>query len=203
VLSRWSGSARDALGAAYGALPIDLEVLEYDEGFCADLDSATKHCYIVPADAPAALLDAVFADCYERWGGRDTILLPFREGSIDDRYWAWGRAFDPDLVYSYIPYDDALLERIGKETLTMVESSVSSSEASITATTIRRRRTPYSTTGRPSRTVAAEYSTIRLLNTDLCSQSSIDCWAKIPAIAPCDDATVTEGKKGVVRSPAA
>ena len=38
---------------------------------------------------------------------------------------------------------------------------------------------------------------------NLCSQTSIDCWAKIPAIAPCEDAWVTEGKKGVVRSPAA
>jgi len=38
---------------------------------------------------------------------------------------------------------------------------------------------------------------------NLCSQTSIDCWAKIPAIAPCDDARVTEGKKGVARSPAA
>jgi hypothetical protein len=37
----------------------------------------------------------------------------------------------------------------------------------------------------------------------LCAQTSIDCWAKIPAIAPCDDAWVTEGKKGVARSPAA
>src|SRR5688572_33098121 len=31
---------------------------------------------------------------------------------------------------------------------------------------------------------------------DLCSQTSIDCWAKIPAIAPCEDARVTEGKIG-------
>jgi len=38
---------------------------------------------------------------------------------------------------------------------------------------------------------------------NLCAQTSIDCWAKIPAIAPCDDAWVTEGKKGVARSPAA
>ena len=38
---------------------------------------------------------------------------------------------------------------------------------------------------------------------NLCSQTSIDCWAKIPAIAPCDDDWVTEGKKVVVRSPAA
>lgn len=36
-----------------------------------------------------------------------------------------------------------------------------------------------------------------------CAQTSIDCWAKMPAIAPCDDAWVTEGKKGVERSPAA
>jgi len=38
---------------------------------------------------------------------------------------------------------------------------------------------------------------------DLCSQASIDCWAKMPAIAPCHDAVVTEGKRGLVRSPAA
>ena len=36
-----------------------------------------------------------------------------------------------------------------------------------------------------------------------CSQTSIDCWAKIPAIAPCHDAVVTEGIPGVARSPAA
>ena len=41
------------------------------------------------------------------------------------------------------------------------------------------------------------------LEGNLRSQTSIDCWAKIPAIAPCDDARVTEGKKGVARSPAA
>jgi hypothetical protein len=37
----------------------------------------------------------------------------------------------------------------------------------------------------------------------LCSQTSIDCWAKIPAIAPCHDAVVTEGMRGLARSPAA
>jgi hypothetical protein len=39
---------------------------------------------------------------------------------------------------------------------------------------------------------------------NLCSQTSIDCWAKIPAIAPCDDARVTDGGvMGLARSPAA
>ena len=39
---------------------------------------------------------------------------------------------------------------------------------------------------------------------DLCPQTSIDCWAKIPAIAPCHDAVVTDGGvMGLARSPAA
>jgi len=38
---------------------------------------------------------------------------------------------------------------------------------------------------------------------NLCSQTSIDCWAKIPAIAPCHDAVVTEAMRGLARSPAA
>ena len=38
---------------------------------------------------------------------------------------------------------------------------------------------------------------------NLCSQTSIDCWAKIPAIAPCHDAVLTEGMRGLARSPAA
>ncbi len=71
--------------------------------------------YIVPTDAPADLLDAVFADCYTRWGGRDTLLLPAQNGTINERYWTWARAIDPDVVYSYVPYDDALLGRIDRD----------------------------------------------------------------------------------------
>ncbi|WP_429432447.1 DUF736 family protein [Pseudomonas sp. BS3782 TE3695] len=38
---------------------------------------------------------------------------------------------------------------------------------------------------------------------NLCSQTSIDCWAEMPAVAPCHDAVVTEGMRGLARSPAA
>jgi alpha-galactosidase len=38
---------------------------------------------------------------------------------------------------------------------------------------------------------------------NLCSQTSIDCWAEIPAVAPCDVARVTEAMRGFARSPAA
>lgn len=35
------------------------------------------------------------------------------------------------------------------------------------------------------------------------SQTNIDCWAKMPAIAPCHVDVVTEGIEGLARSPAA
>ena len=38
---------------------------------------------------------------------------------------------------------------------------------------------------------------------NLCSQTSIDCWAEIPASAPYDTAVVTEAMRGFARSPAA
>jgi hypothetical protein len=50
---------------------------------------------------------------------------------------------------------------------------------------------------------AAGRSRVTCPNSNLSSQTSIDCWAKMPAIAPCHDAVVTEGKRGLVRSPAA
>jgi len=58
-------------------------------------------------------------------------------------------------------------------------------------------------TARTATVARARMSSGRSEKGNLCSQTTIDCWAKIPAIAPCDDAWVTEGKKGVVRSPAA
>jgi hypothetical protein len=36
-----------------------------------------------------------------------------------------------------------------------------------------------------------------MLISNLCSQTSIDCWAEIPAVAPCDIAVVTEAMAGV------
>lgn len=72
-------------------------------------------CYLVPADAQGELLDAIFDECYARWGGRDTLIIPVdADGTFDDRYWAWARAFDPDLIYSYVPLDRAQLDRIDR-----------------------------------------------------------------------------------------
>ena len=62
-------------------------------------------------------LDGIFADCYRRWGGRFSLIVPCENGVIPDGYWPWIRAFDPDIVYSYFHMEDQhvlqLHERIG------------------------------------------------------------------------------------------
>lgn len=51
----------------------------------------------------ALALDGIFADCYGRWGGRFSLIVPCLNGKIPPNYWAWLEAFDPDIVYSYVP----------------------------------------------------------------------------------------------------
>jgi hypothetical protein len=48
-------------------------------------------------------LDGIFADCYARWGGRFSLIVPCSHGRIASSYWPWLEAFDPDIVYSYVP----------------------------------------------------------------------------------------------------
>lgn len=48
------------------------------------------------------ILDAVFADCYAKWGGRFNLVVPCAEGQIMADYWPWLETFDPDVVYSYV-----------------------------------------------------------------------------------------------------
>lgn len=47
-------------------------------------------------------LDAVFANCYGRWGGRFNLIVPCVDGAIVAEYWPWLETFDPDIVYSYV-----------------------------------------------------------------------------------------------------
>src|ERR1700732_153557 len=52
-------------------------------------------------------LDGIFADCYDRWGGRFSLIVPCLNGRIADSYWQWLEAYDPDIVYSYVPLNKA------------------------------------------------------------------------------------------------
>jgi hypothetical protein len=52
-------------------------------------------------------LDGVFADCYNRWGGRFSLIASCLSGRIEPSYWPWLIAYDPDIVYSYVPLSRA------------------------------------------------------------------------------------------------
>jgi hypothetical protein len=57
------------------------------------------------------VLDGIFADCYSRWGGRFSLIVPCRDGQIISEYWDWLETFDPDVIYSYVRLDPrAVLE---------------------------------------------------------------------------------------------
>ena len=56
-------------------------------------------------------LDGIFADCYYRWGGRFSLIIPCQDNKIAEIFWPWLEAYDADIVYSYVPLDDtAVLE---------------------------------------------------------------------------------------------
>lgn len=65
----------------------------------------------------AMMLDGVFADCYSRWGGRFTLIVPCVGARIPLAYWPWLESHDPDLIYSYVALPDAdileIHERLG------------------------------------------------------------------------------------------
>lgn len=65
--------------------------------------------YMVDAKkTPPELLDAIFAECYGRWGGRWSLIVPCDGGKPKTDYLPWLEKWDPDLIYSYVPlsFDD-------------------------------------------------------------------------------------------------
>ncbi|MEG8058054.1 hypothetical protein QP150_16375 [Sphingomonas sp. 22L2VL55-3] len=62
-------------------------------------------------------LDGIFADCFGRWGGRFSLIVPCEHNAIPAGYWPWLSAYDPDVIYSYVPLDDVAVlqvhERLG------------------------------------------------------------------------------------------
>lgn len=59
-----------------------------------------------------AMLDAIFAESFSRWGGRFTLIVPCEMGAIRPAYILWLKAYDPDLIYSFVDLDEAVIEWI-------------------------------------------------------------------------------------------
>ncbi|MDD1624202.1 MAG: hypothetical protein LUO94_05500, partial [Methylococcaceae bacterium] len=55
-----------------------------------------------------AWLDAIFAECFGRHGGRQSLIVPVANGVISERYKEWMRFLDPDFVLA-LTYDNQAL----------------------------------------------------------------------------------------------
>ncbi|WP_277962694.1 hypothetical protein [Pseudomonas sp. RIT-To-2] len=63
--------------------------------------------YLVePGEHADLMLDGIFADCYARWGGRFSLIIPCADGAVMADYWPWLESYDPDVVYSYVELSD-------------------------------------------------------------------------------------------------
>ncbi|WP_162901626.1 hypothetical protein [Breoghania sp. L-A4] len=68
--------------------------------------------YLVPLRPSHALLDAIFDEAMSRWGGRRTPIVVTDGATISDAEWMFLDLWDADLIYSYVPLQDDLHDRI-------------------------------------------------------------------------------------------
>ncbi|MDA9435115.1 hypothetical protein [Bradyrhizobium sp. CCBAU 51627] len=69
--------------------------------------------YLVDRQACAPnVLDAVFRECYSRWGGRRTLIVPVKPDGIDPEYVEWLWYHDPDIIYSFVALSEDAIARI-------------------------------------------------------------------------------------------
>src|SRR5260221_4947598 len=72
-------------------------------------------CYMLEDHADASeILTEIFAESYARWRGVDTLIVPVVAGKVDDRYLAWLRSFDPDILYSYCDLSEELVIHVDR-----------------------------------------------------------------------------------------
>jgi hypothetical protein len=59
------------------------------------------------------IIDAVFYECYTRWSGCHTLIVP-TDGSrfLHEEYESWLEIYDPDFIYSYVHLERELIEKI-------------------------------------------------------------------------------------------
>ena len=66
-------------------------------------------------DCPAELLDAIFAECYARWSGRRTLIVPANlESGVHEDYKEWLLVHDPDIIYSYVNLSEEVVFEINE-----------------------------------------------------------------------------------------
>lgn len=59
------------------------------------------------SEASQAILTAIFQACFRFWGGRFSLIVPCQNGVPLAAFRAWLKAYDPDVIYSYVDLSDA------------------------------------------------------------------------------------------------
>ena len=72
------------------------------------------------------ILDAIAATSFAQWGGRFTLIIPCENGGIRPAYLPWLKAYDADVIYSYVDLSDAAIERFTKNSVPPFSSGTSS-----------------------------------------------------------------------------
>lgn len=62
-----------------------------------------------------SILDAVFRCAFSLWAGRFSLVVPCANGAPLPSYVPWLKAFDPDLIYSYVDMSEAQEAEIHEE----------------------------------------------------------------------------------------
>jgi len=62
---------------------------------------------VADGEHSSLILDGIFADCYDRWDGRFSLIVPCVDQKIIPTYWQWLEAYDPDIVYSYVSLSES------------------------------------------------------------------------------------------------
>jgi len=67
----------------------------------------TRVAYLIE-DGPDShgWLDSIFAACFSRYGGRQSLVVPVADGAIPERYKDWLRLLDPDVAF-VLTYDNS------------------------------------------------------------------------------------------------
>lgn len=58
-------------------------------------------------DSSQAILTAIFQACFQFWGGRFSLIVPYEKGALRATFLSWLKYYDPDIIYSYVDLSEA------------------------------------------------------------------------------------------------
>ncbi|HBN5894924.1 TPA: hypothetical protein ACKQDY_000949 [Serratia marcescens] len=80
-----------------------------------------KVAYLIPIDEDVVscnIINKVFEECYSRWGGINTLLIPYEKRKVlNDKYLDWLYDYEVDFIYSYVKLNQEDIEELNKITM--------------------------------------------------------------------------------------